>query len=215
MTKTKIAKRISSALSVHSLSLDKLTQSAEQVVVFGSWALGAERVTSDVDLFCVGNGNRLKKNFADIVWMVPDDVMKPKWLGSELANHIAKYGIWLKGKGDWRKSVFVSAKSVSFKKLLIRSRVNALEKLWDTLGREYRIKHVVKLRRDVQRLTLMLKGKAVEPSPWLDLRWIRLGRDRAALMKLLTRCGVVEMISPRQWRLFGPYLRFSDWQFTN
>src|ERR1700687_3574597 len=85
-----------------------LKRSAE-IVVVGSYAAGLHTTDSDLDVLCVGNGPRLKSRSLDLSWVSEKNICGDAWLGSELAGHIAKYGIWLRGEGHWRAHVFGGA----------------------------------------------------------------------------------------------------------
>lgn len=185
---------------------------ATEVVVFGSWAVSMNRKESDVDLLCVGEGKRTKSASVDIVWTSSDSVNAKKWLGSELANHIAKYGIWILGEGRWKESVYISDDAIQFKKYLIETRVATLEKVWNTLDDNYRVKHVVKVRRDIQRLCLMMSGRAVEASPMLDKRWANSGRDLKAFSEILETTQAGNLVSAAQRNLVSPFLSCLDWR---
>ena len=74
----------------------ELKDTAKEVVVFGSSSVGLNGLNSDLDLLLVGDGKRFKNRQLDVVWKTEQDVAGRRWLESELASHIAKYGIWLK-----------------------------------------------------------------------------------------------------------------------
>src|SRR5437868_371287 len=70
---------------------------AEQVIVFGSFAVGVQRKESDIDVLCVGNGRTVSKPSLHLLWVSPADLDKHIRHGTELACHISAYGVWLKG----------------------------------------------------------------------------------------------------------------------
>jgi len=107
------------------LKLDDLETRSSEVVLFGSRSTHTENEGSDWDILCVGNGERFKDSMIDIVWIRPDKLFSPEWLGSELAGHVSKYGQWLKGEGKWRTRVFVSRiqRGIRSKKLKLGFRV--------------------------------------------------------------------------------------------
>jgi len=157
-------------LRASGLRLDQLKKACEQIIVFGSMTIEGKR-GSDLDLLCIGHGQRVKNPCVDLVWRCPDRIKKQGWLGSELANHVAHYGKWLHGLDNWSKSVFISHRAIRLKRRSIRSRARALERWWQKLRPEYKAKHVLKLRRDLQRLAMLVRRRAVEPSPLLDEHW--------------------------------------------
>src|SRR6266851_2503778 len=58
---------------------------------------------SDLDLLIVTpQKRRLFAAGLDCVLIAPEEIDSSFWLGSELASHIAKYGNWIKGPGEWR-----------------------------------------------------------------------------------------------------------------
>ena len=85
----KQAKRV---LKQNGLSWSEIKGSAQEIVVFGSASVGLKRPTSDLDLLVVGNGRRFKNRQLDIVYKTEQEVKERRWLGSELAGHIAASG---------------------------------------------------------------------------------------------------------------------------
>jgi len=76
------------------------------------------------------------------------------------------------------------------------------------------MKHVIKLRRDMQRLALMLRGDAVESSPSLDKKWIDTGANSQALKKLIKDIGVGRLLTNKQINLLDPFLKYADWRWS-
>lgn len=207
--------RIIRALEMRHVHWPALTKTSEQIVLFGSWSVAAERRDSDIDLFCVGNGARCKTRQVDIVYSNPLSLRKRSWLGSELANHIAKYGVWLHGQDDWTAGAFISAQALDFKRRLVRARVRALQRLWLKLGTDYRIKHVIKLRRDVQRLMLMHSRKAVMPTPLLDKWWQHVDPSSTCFHRMLQAIGEGRLLNKSQLELIADYLPRLNWEHSN
>src|SRR5260370_5639721 len=86
--------------------LDDLMSEADEVVVFGSRAAGVHSSSSDLDLLIISpNRRRLVATGLDCVLLTPEEVSDSFWLGSELASHVAAYGRWAKGAGEWRSDV--------------------------------------------------------------------------------------------------------------
>ena len=80
---------------------DELESRAQQIVVFGSRAVGVSRPTSDWDvLFIMQSGPRLASKALDFIHMDPDEASSDLWVGSELAVHLR--AIWRLFKGRWR-----------------------------------------------------------------------------------------------------------------
>jgi hypothetical protein len=189
-----------------------LRRRCDQIVLFGSWAVSAQDKESDLDLLCVGFGRRLKTRRLDLVWCAPEFLLSQEWLGSELASHISKFGVWLHGHDNWRKYARISEDVICVKRHLIRCRVGALQRMWQRLAPDYRVKHVVKFRRDVQRLVLMKAGIPTPPNRLLDERWVNLGASRAALLRLLHESDEPELIDAGQLTLICDLLAEVDWR---
>jgi hypothetical protein len=120
---------------------------------------------------CVGQGRSRHRDEIDLVWIRPEEVSSPEWLGSELASHVAAFGRWLHGSGTWKSRAFVSPRAVERKRRHLQTRVAALRESWASLSLAARRKHLTRLRRDLQRLDVMLEGRPVPPSPILDEAW--------------------------------------------
>jgi hypothetical protein len=144
---------------------------ADELVLFGSRAAGVARSDSDWDVLCVGTGTRLRSGLLDLLWVPPRDIESQGWLGSELAAHVAIYGVWFKGQGDWRIRVGISIDSIERKRRRIRRRLTGLKRVWRMLIPEIREARLDDLRRDLQRLELLEKESGPPPTPILDRRW--------------------------------------------
>jgi Nucleotidyltransferase domain len=186
-----------------------------QIVLFGSRAVGAETKHSDVDLLCVGFGRRLKTDEVDLVWYTPEFILIPKWLGSELASHIAEFGVWLHGEDNWSKLVKISEDAIDFKRHLICRRIAAMERTWQQLAPDYRVKHVVKLRRDLQRFLILKAGRAIPATPTLDDQWVRMGSNSEAFLELLSDSKEPDLIAADQLRMIREYLPRLDWRYKS
>jgi len=176
---------VKSALRRNDIDWNDLKRCCDQIILFGSSTLTSFRSPSDIDLLCVGEGARLKRREVDLVWISMPAIRSQAWLGSELANHVARFGIWLHGSDDWSHRVFVSARAINRKHRSIIARRRGLERLWRTLRSEYREKHLLKLRRDIQRLWMLNASTPVEPAPLLDRRWQEECRGASDLRVLL------------------------------
>lgn len=115
------------ALGKVGLSWEEVQTRAQQIVVFGSRALGASSGASDWDLLCVGAGRSRHVKGIDLVWVAPENLQSAAWLGSELGNHVATYGRWLQGDDGWRRKASVSGAAVEQKSRLLRARVGPSE----------------------------------------------------------------------------------------
>jgi predicted nucleotidyltransferase len=90
---------LDAALRDAGISWAELEERASEVVLFGSRASGVATAESDWDLLLVGRGRRLHTDAMDLIWVTPDRLCNPQWLGSELANHVVAYGFMVAGGG--------------------------------------------------------------------------------------------------------------------
>jgi len=181
-------------LSISGFSLEEIEANCEQVIVFGSASVGQLSPESDLDLLCIGHGSRFKNRAVDLIFIHPNSKKSERWLGCELAAHVAKYGIWIYGVDDWSSSAFVSRRSVELKQRIVASRINTIKTYWCDFSDNLKQKHSKKLRRDLQRFSLLDNGIAVAPSPLLDSNWIA-SRSEEQFMSLLAKAGAEKMMS--------------------
>jgi len=147
---------------------------AEQLVCFGSWAMGFEREESDIDLLAVGGAERRRRlqiDRVDLVSISNSYKESDRWLGSELASHINKYGVWLRGLDDWGERCQIADHAIAFKERSIADRFDGLESHYDLYTKKIRRKHGMKARRDLQRLEYLENNSSIPCSPVLDLEW--------------------------------------------
>lgn len=173
--------------------LADLRGSADQIVLFGSRAAGLARPGSDWDLLVVGEGRPRSSAVLDLVWVSPRELPTRTWLGSELAGHVACWGRWLHGEPGWISDVVHDEHAAARKARRVASRLDALERTWDLLGPAYQRKHLLLLRRDLQRHGLLSLGKAVPPSALLDDTWKSYADPRDELRRL---AGGARVLSP-------------------
>ena len=205
-------KEVLNELQTRGISLGLLAQEASQVILFGSWAVGMQHQYSDIDLLCVGRGKRKKTAKVDVVWISPDFAKSEKWRGSELANHVIRYGRWLVGTNGWGQEIRVSEQAIDRKRALICSRGRKLLEEFEELSPDYQAKHAVKLRRDVQRLALMKMGEAVPASPQLDLEWLARKESEQFVGKILHSIGEDHLLTPPLMEQIGRFRKLQDWR---
>ncbi len=162
---------IDAALRRTGRSLDELLKSCSELVVFGSRATSISDPTSDWDLLAIGEGTTTRGEEVDVVWVRPDALPMERWLTSELANHVARYGVWLKGEPSWTEGVRISTRTCDRKAAIIDARLAASRRVWDRLGERSRDYYRARIRRDSQRLALLREGHAVPPRGMLDRAW--------------------------------------------
>lgn len=148
-----------------------ILRNANQVILFGSHANGVAGAWSDVDLAIVGDGESRLSRHLDLVWISRRSLDESQWLGSEIATHIAAYGVWLFGDDSWRRSTHVSDEAAWRKSHMIQHHVRALQQNLPLLSPPYRAKHFAILRRDLQRLDHLIRRQPVIPTPSLDALW--------------------------------------------
>lgn len=161
------------------LDWNRLCEQARQIVVYGSRATSAHGRTSDLDLLCIGVGDRFKSKRLHIIWVPESRLRQKRWLGSELATHVAAYGQWIKGENDWAYSTRPNAHALRLVRKRVKGRATAIRQNWEFLLPHLRAKQVTRLRRDLQRLLMMREGNPPVASGTLDTRWYEDGGSRA------------------------------------
>jgi hypothetical protein len=184
---------IDAALHPLGLTCAAIERNASQMVLFGSRAAGVAGEHSDFDLLVVGEGRSIHTRQVDLIQVPPEAVQSVRWLGSELASHVATYGRWLFGPDDWRANAHISHEAVTQKREGIEFQLGELSRLWPSLLPAARARHVTRLRREVQRLELMRGGHAVPPSRHLDLAWQQRGVPREDLADLIVACAMIAL----------------------
>jgi predicted nucleotidyltransferase len=148
---------------------EELDSKSSEIVLFGSYAQGLQEDISDVDILFIGQGKSFKNEYFDFICISERKVTLKSWLGSELANHVAYYGLWLKGDGSWKHNVFVSQTSIERKKLLILQRLSHLWVKHKSLQDNALYQSFRSIQLDALRLALMIEGKAVPPTALLRI----------------------------------------------
>lgn len=159
--------RLERCLAGHGVSLDQLTAKANCVVLFGSRAAAAHNSGSDWDILCVGGGPRIKSEQLDLIWVSASRSETNEWLGSELAQHVAAFGVPISGPTQWISQVRPSDDAIAKKTRRIRNRLLLLQRAWAGLTPGFREKHRSLLLNDVYRLAYLQRRDAVPPTPLL------------------------------------------------
>ena len=178
------------ALASLGLSVADLQRSAEQIVLFGSRGAQVSRVDSDWDILVIGDGCSRHTPMIDLVWVSPREVATEAWLASELAGHVARWGVWIHGAPHWTAAVTCGAAAADRKARRLASRVAALERAWDLLPTAYRREQQVMVRRDLQRHATLARAEAVPPSSMLDRAWSGCRAPCDELLRLGVAAGV-------------------------
>jgi len=153
--------------------LSELLRGASSVALFGSRASNCARAESDWDFLCIGESRSKKERGLDLVWVNPAVVCSGMWLSTDLAGHVAAFGVWIKGEPSWKIGDVDFSAAARRKEANIARTVRALAPAWDLLGPAYQAKHATLLRREVQRWALLSLGDAVAPAAALDAKWAR------------------------------------------
>jgi hypothetical protein len=144
---------------------------AQQIVIFGSFAVSAPRLESDLDILCIGRGQRYKSPDLHLIWIPKEKTRSPQLLTSELGTHVAAYGKWIKGENTWAFQKRPSSRTVARKRRNILLRLNALHRHWNLLLPTFQKNQLLKLRRDIQRYEMMSQGLPPIPKTLLDKEW--------------------------------------------
>jgi hypothetical protein len=160
------------ALREQGANLKAVLDAAREVVLFGSRAFGCEDPLSDWDVLLVDASRSLRIPGFDFVGVSSGESVEPAWHGSEIAIHVAEYGVWLKGKPPVRWG-FDFEGVAARKRHIIGVRLNALMPAWHRLTLARRVRQFSIIRRDVQRLQRLIRRESIPPRQVLDSEWRR------------------------------------------
>src|SRR5579864_4665422 len=109
VSREQLVSALQARLALANLDRNSFFSQAQEIVVFGSRAAGVNYDDSDLDVLCFTDRKvRIKTRQLDCI-CYPRSVSETSyWKTSELAFHIARYGIWISGQGTWRNSVHPS-----------------------------------------------------------------------------------------------------------
>jgi predicted nucleotidyltransferase len=154
------------------LEVDKISAAGGGIWCFGSRACGCARPDSDWDVLVVRpfpeDRPRIRAAVLDVVQVCADAL--DAWSATELASHVACYGIRI-DDGTAIKLRGIPHAAAAYKCDLLASRTRHLESVWAALQPVQRDYRALRLRRDLQRATLLAGGIAVPPTAWLDAEW--------------------------------------------
>jgi hypothetical protein len=145
-------------------ALNKAIDAAAEVILLGSAAVDCFTFDSDLDLLLVGKGRRIKSKQLDVMWVDAENATSRAWLGSELATHAAKYGIWLKGEGCWRHDVFFGKLAVRHKCDRLLTRFVRIYSKRSSISSIRTNNLLVRCFLDMQRAVFLYQKKAVPSS---------------------------------------------------
>ena len=185
----KVDNRLSEVLNQRLATVDyakRYVNQASEVIVFGSMSARLERPNSDIDVLCIGDCEyKLKTDLLDMIVVSSEATQSGRWLQSELATHVAKYGIWISGVSVWKGEVSVGPAAVDEKRRRVSAFIKSLQNSWFRLDRRFHTKYSVKLRRETQRLLLLERGIAVPPTSILDHSWASISNSRSEVGRRL------------------------------
>jgi predicted nucleotidyltransferase len=161
-----LTSRLIAALLAEGRDWHALKRASEEIIVFGSTAVGLESPNSDIDVLCIGLGVTSKSTRLDLLVKSPEDIASVRWRGSELAGHIASYGIWLKGAASWVP--VVGEEATLKKRRRIFRLVASSSRHWSHLSPAFQARHLTTIRRELQRLSFLSSGLNVPPTPLLE-----------------------------------------------
>ena len=133
-----IVARAADAAAAAGQDWNRLLDEASEVAVFGSTAAAMDGPFSDVDLLVTGPLQPRKTRSMDLVVRPASDLWTPGWLGSELAGHIAAYGVWLKGTPLWTREAKLQEFALDRKLARIQRLLAAAQRHWRRLDPEFR-----------------------------------------------------------------------------
>lgn len=170
------------------MTFGELSRCAQGIALFGSRAADCSRDGSDWDVICIGSGTSRRIGEVDLVWIHPRFAESDAWLGSDLAGHIGRHGVWLEGECPWRETDARFDVAAQRKREGIERTLRSLSSAWGLLGRRYRERHIERVRRDVQRLALLQRSVAVPPTACLVAA---AGESREILGEMLAGYGAM------------------------
>jgi predicted nucleotidyltransferase len=170
MANAKLTCLIKRRLRMAGLTYEALL-AANEIVVFGSYAVGVNTRKSDLDVLVVGSSLRINRQGLDLTSVSSDYVKTAEWLGSELASHISRYGIWLHGEGVWKNLTAQTKRAELMKARRIERLATGLIRAWRDLHPIFHSRYRLSMRRELQRLYLLRRWIAVPPGAVLDSHW--------------------------------------------
>lgn len=187
-------------LRVIGTSWDDLQFRSSEIILFGSAACGLASKSSDVDILCVGSGETRITDSVDLLWVTAEMIRESPWIGSEIAGHIAEYGKWLKGTGQWVRNVSLSEDALNRKRNQVACHIRATMRYWDVFKGVRRQRQLQLIRRQLQRLIKLATETPVPPSPLLDEEW-NLVREKS-----IPEWGLISAIEPEEIRFLSKEL---------
>jgi predicted nucleotidyltransferase len=160
--------QVSRLLNSEGLSLDELTRSSLDLVVFGSRASGLQHHGSDLDMLIVGNARGHKRvGNLDLILVPEGELSTSLRRRTELFRHIEDYGVSL--MHDRMLVTSIRDDHAAERKLArLRALIDRALPSWEIFTEAMKLKYLVKFRREAQRYRLLERGSAVPPTAQLD-----------------------------------------------
>jgi hypothetical protein len=159
-------------LALANVDSNSFFSQAQEIVVFGSRAIGVNSDDSDLDVLCFTDRKvRIKTRQLDCICSPRSESETSYWKTSELAFHIARYGVWISGQGTWRNSVHPSKDTIERKQRRVESLIRNAVCRWQQFHPLFRKKYATSVRRELQRLYLLESEVPIPPTPVLDSEW--------------------------------------------
>ena len=166
------------ALRNEGIDWASLCQQSQQLVLFGSRACGKDSPSADWDLlrvllpFTAGEPRRRRRiGRIDVLEVRADYVETHEWLHSEVANHIARYGLLLHGNDSWSSAAALGQPAVDRKLCDIRRELDALRSVWNRIAPAFQKRRARRLRLQLQRLGYLERIEAVPATFVLEKDW--------------------------------------------
>lgn len=182
------------------LDWNHLVRRSQAIALFGSRAVGCEHEGSDWDLVCVGRGQTRLVRGLDLVWIDSRQSTDPDagWAGSELANHVARFGLVLTGELPWVENHNRDEFALARKRRQLDGYIGGMLRVWPLLNNAFRSRQITDLRRELQRHALIGAGESVPPTAVLDHSWkVDSTSSTLRLFELLERAGMASRAMER------------------
>jgi hypothetical protein len=163
-----LTERLAAAVGLAGLNWPTVLRNSDEVVVFGSTAAGVASPSSDIDVLCVGYGHRFKTGALELITKTHEEIRTEPWLGSELAGHIATYGVWLKGESSWVQEICVGDHAILKKRRRLYRLIASGGRHWNHLAPAFQARHLTTVRRELKRFSLLTRSVSIPPTPFLD-----------------------------------------------
>lgn len=165
---TKNLDGLENRLSMVGHDFNSLAKSSHAIFLFGSRATNVGRDDSDWDLLCISSEKSIRSEHVDLICVQPERAKSYRWMSSELASHVAHYGVLVHGESKWIKRSAISDRAISKKREKIIRRVSIVHPWWNDFAAHIKQKHLRLIRNDLSRFNCLVNGRPVPPTPLLE-----------------------------------------------